>query len=86
LILEDEGPICKHVTLDPQTGNQMEKLKAHPAVAISRSAWAQVRSFCSEFGLSPVSRTRLSIEKKNDAEADLMALLSAPRENRPAVN
>jgi phage terminase small subunit len=38
-----------------------------------------VRSFQSEFGLSPVSRTRLTIEKPDNGEKDLMAMLSAPR-------
>ncbi len=83
-ILADEGPVCLHVTVDRETGHELRKLKAHPAVAISRSAWTQLRSFASEFGLSPVSRTRLSIEKKSDGQ-DLASLLSAPRTPRPAV-
>lgn len=82
LILASDGPVCIHETLDPQTGDRMQKLKAHPAVAISNSAWSQVRSFCSEFGLSPGSRTRLTIEKPDNGEKDLMEMLSAPREPR----
>ena len=85
LIIEKEGPICTHYTADPQTGEPMQKLKAHPAVAISRSAWTQVRSFCSEFGLSPVARMRLTVEKQDNAEQDLAAILSSPREPRARV-
>lgn len=58
--------------------------KAHPAIAVSRSAWAQVRSFCSEFGLSPVSRQRLASEKPDHETEDLLALLSQPRQPRVA--
>src|SRR5690242_2033149 len=42
------------------------KRRAHPAVNVSRVAWNQVRAFCSEFGLSPVSRTRLAVEKRSE--------------------
>ncbi|MCU1326666.1 MAG: phage terminase small subunit family [Bryobacterales bacterium] len=86
-IITREGPVCRTESLDPQTKKSIMKLKVHPAVTISRSAWSQVRSFCSEFGLSPVARVRLSVEKKLDAgDADLMAILSAPREERAIVH
>lgn len=58
------------------------KVKANPAIAISNAAWRQVRSFCSEFGLSPVSRTRLTIEEAGNATEDLLKLLSKPRERK----
>jgi phage terminase small subunit len=45
-------------------------------------AWALMRSFCTEFGLSPVSRMRLAVEKEDVGEADLLELLGRPRENR----
>jgi P27 family predicted phage terminase small subunit len=61
-------------------------VKAHPAVQIARQRWTLVKGFCSEFGLSPVSRTRLSVEKKDEGDVDLMAALSAPREPKPAIN
>jgi len=41
-----------------------------------------MRAFCSEFGLTPISRTRLSVENPGEEEDDLMALLSQPRTNR----
>jgi P27 family predicted phage terminase small subunit len=58
------------------------RVKANPAIAISNAAWRQVRSFCSEFGLSPVSRTRLTIEDPGNATDDLLKLLSQPRERK----
>jgi P27 family predicted phage terminase small subunit len=62
-----------------------EKQKAHPAVAVSNAAWRQVKSFGSEFGLSPVSRTRLTIDAKKQEEEELDDVLSAPRENTKRV-
>lgn len=58
------------------------KKKKNPAVSISNEAWKQVRGFCSEFGLSPVSRTRLSIGKEGPPEDDLMKLLMRSRERK----
>ena len=51
----------------------------NPAVGVSDKCWGKVLQFCSQFGLSPVSRTRLTIEKKDDGEKELLALLSKPR-------
>ena len=59
------------------------KVKAHPAVTISSNSWRQVRAFCSEFGLSPVSRTRLTIEKKGGELEELNEILNRPRERKP---
>lgn len=63
------------------------KMKSHPAVAISNSSWRNVRAFCSEFGLSPVSRTRLTLEKAENPTDDLLKLLSQPRvkKDKPTV-
>jgi P27 family predicted phage terminase small subunit len=71
-----EEPIINHTTGEV-TGT---KIKNHPAVAISNAACRQVRAFCSEFGLSPVSRTRLMLEQPDTSREDLMKLLAAPRE------
>lgn len=56
------------------------KTRTNPGVAVSNAAWKQVKAFCSDFGLSPVSRTRLTLEKPNSGDEDLIKLLSAPRE------
>ena len=82
-----EGITVEESTLDPESGEKiLLKIKAHPAIAVSNQAWRLLHRFCSEFGLSPVSRTRLTIEKKDDGVLDLATLLSQPREVRPPVN
>jgi hypothetical protein len=52
-------------------------------VAQMNAAWMLLKAFCSEFGLSPVSRTRLAIEKPAAGEDDLLEILSQPRERKP---
>ena len=64
-------------------------VKPHPAVRQGNQALVLLKAFCSEFGLSPVSRTRLAVDKLDDGEADLMELLGRPRAKRtpsPVVN
>lgn len=60
-------------------------VKSHPAVAQAKAAWALMKSFCGEFGLSPLSRTRLSVDNPGEAVDDLWELLSKPREHRRPV-
>lgn len=43
-------------------------LQQNPAVTISRSAWAEVRRFAAEFGLSPAARSRVSVPKGSEAD------------------
>jgi P27 family predicted phage terminase small subunit len=57
-------------------------VRAHPGLAIRDRALGRMRSFCSEFGLSPVSRARLFVERREADGDDLMALLSRPRERK----
>ena len=75
------GRQVEEAILDRDTGAIIgQKVKNHPAVAVSNACWRNVRAFCSEFGLSPVSRTRLAIEQTDFSDADLTELLSRPRE------
>lgn len=86
LQLEKEGLTVVESTVDKESGEVIPlKVKKHPAVEVANAAWRQVRAFCSEFGLSPVSRTRLTIEKPDGKGEDLLALLSRPREPRASV-
>lgn len=62
-------------TLADNNGRQYN----HPAVTRMKNSMTAVRSFTSEFGLSPVGRTRLTIDKRDDGEADMMKELSKPR-------
>lgn len=81
--IQKQGRLVAKRILDPAT-NQLvvTNVKSHPAVAQGNAAWMLLRAFCSEFGLSPVSRTRLAIEKPADDD-DLWAILSRPREPKP---
>jgi P27 family predicted phage terminase small subunit len=72
-----------HETIYGKKGEEVGyRRKAHPLVAVSNKSWLLCKGFCSEFGLSPVSRTRLAVEKPNDEEQDLMDMLSRPRAPR----
>lgn len=85
LIVQREGIMQNITAVDKESGESvLIKSQYHPAITVSNSAWRQVRAFCSEFGLSPVSRTRLAIEKKDDGQ-DLLAILAQPRQPRPVV-
>jgi len=57
-------------------------LAAHPATRQRNAAMLILRAFAAEFGLTPTSRLRLSVEPPDDQEDDLFALLSQPRLNR----
>jgi len=87
LTIKAQGRCLAKKTIDPRTNKVVTlDMKPHPAVRQGNEAWGLMKSFCSEFGLSPVSRTRLAIEKTNDGEADLMELLSQPRAKKlPSV-
>lgn len=83
LILARDGLIVEDSIIDKKSGERIVlKRKRNPADHISNSAWRQVRAFCSEFGLSPTSRTRLSVGKRDTAEMEIAELLSRPREPR----
>jgi len=85
-LLETTGLVVIQPILDKEGKMIGEKVKTHPAVAISNASWRNLRSFCSEFGLSPISRTRLTLEKPDSSDVDLFALLSQPRERKPGLN
>jgi P27 family predicted phage terminase small subunit len=82
-MLQKQGRLVAKRILDPKTNELVVvNVKSHPAVAQMNAAWVLLKAFCSEFGLSPVSRSRLAIEKPSAGEADLMELLAQPRESR----
>lgn len=85
LLVQLEGLMVEDSYLDDSGERIVTRRKYHPAVTVSNAAWRQVRAFCSEFGFSPVSRTRLAIEKEDAAEMDLMKLLSQPRQPKAVV-
>jgi P27 family predicted phage terminase small subunit len=83
--IQQQGAVIAKKAIDPLTQKlTVIDVKTHPAVAQRNAAWVLVRAFCSEFGLSPASRTRLSIERTDDfGNADLTEILSRPRPPRP---
>jgi P27 family predicted phage terminase small subunit len=79
-ILEKNGSEIEEPVLDRVTGELVSvRLKKHPAVARSNSCWRNVKSFCSDLGLSLVARQRLAIQSSGDGLDDLLELLSKPR-------
>jgi P27 family predicted phage terminase small subunit len=84
LLVQIEGLVIVQEIKTSKSGEVISiKKKKNPAVDISSKAWSLVRAFCSEFGLTPVSRTRLAIGKEGGKEDDLAALLLQPRVMKP---
>jgi P27 family predicted phage terminase small subunit len=80
LTIKAQGRFIAKKVLNPETKQfVVVDVKPHPAVRQGNQAWALMKAFCGEFGLSPVSRTRLAVDKLDDGEADLMELLGRPR-------
>jgi len=80
--IQKQGRVIPKRARDASGNFVVVGLTTHPAVRQRNQALLILRAFCSEFGLSPISRTRLSIESPDDEEDDLMKLLSQPRTNR----
>jgi P27 family predicted phage terminase small subunit len=87
-IIKQVGIMVMDETKDRAGTVVHRRAKNNPAIATSHSSWALVRSFCSEFGLSPVGRQRLEIQEADSSRDDLVSLLSQPRapKNKPVVN
>jgi len=82
-LIEQQGKLVAKKERNPKTG-QMEvvDVRPHPGLHIRDRALMQMKAFCSEFGLSPVSRARLFVERRESDGDDLMALLTRPRERK----
>ncbi len=48
-------------------------LMPHPAVKIAEKAQQLIKAFCTEFGLTPSSRSRMSLPEAKDEEDDFFA-------------
>ena len=79
--VEEQGELVAKKERNPKTGlMEVVDVRAHPALPVRDRALMQMRAFCCEFGLSPVSRARLSVESSEaDAHDELMSILSQPR-------
>lgn len=84
LILDRQGIIVSEPVFykgEPLAG--IERTKKHPAITVAQASWALVTKFCSEFGLSPVSRSRLTIDRKEkQTDQNINDLLAGPRVKR----
>jgi P27 family predicted phage terminase small subunit len=83
--ITQDGAVILEPIVSRTTGDIVgHRQKRNEWVSIRAEADRIFRQFASDFGLSPVSRTRLTIEKKDKETDDLMQLLGAPRVRRDA--
>jgi len=83
--IQAQGRFIAKKAVDPETKKlAVVDVKTHPAVRQQFAAMEILRAFCTEFGFTPVARTRLAIEsmKAEKTEADFLELLNAPRDSR----
>jgi P27 family predicted phage terminase small subunit len=66
------------VIVNGHAHSTLTRIKKHPAVAVSNTSWLIVRSFCSEFGLSPAARMRLQVAPRSKSVGDVDAVLDGP--------
>lgn len=75
---QKDGILLELPIFDKEGSEIGSKLIPHPALMIASTHWKVMRAFCSEFGLSPVARTRLAIERQDDSDRNLHDVLSGP--------
>lgn len=65
--------LCEKVTVDMDGGSHVE-VKQNPLVVIKRNLLQQVRPYCTEFGMSPSSRARMTVPtvESVDPEEDFL--------------
>jgi P27 family predicted phage terminase small subunit len=85
IVIEQQGKLVAKKERNPITGVlEVVDVRPHPGLAIRDRALVMMRSFCSEFGLSPVSRARLYVDRRETETEDLLTLLAKPREPKIA--
>ena len=90
-LVDLHGMLIESKRFNEDTGElEVMDLKPNPAVSISLKYWALYARFCAEFGLTPVSRTRLANhsdggESQKAMAEELQAILSRPRQRGPSV-
>jgi P27 family predicted phage terminase small subunit len=76
------GDVAEEPIMSRETGECVGfRLKKNPWVSVRERSWLLVKAFCSEFGLAPVPRTRLTIEKSDGGDKALIEALSQPRQS-----
>jgi P27 family predicted phage terminase small subunit len=86
--IETEGEVLIEPVLSKDGTLLGHKQIKNDWVGIRAEADKILKQYCSDFGLSPVARTRIKVEKADNPVGDLAKLLSAPRVPRTvqAVN
>jgi P27 family predicted phage terminase small subunit len=69
------GIIVEEPILDREGNEVGTRIKRNPAVSISNEALKLMKSFLIEFGMTPASRSRIRVEKPDQPEDPLEALL-----------
>lgn len=82
--LERDGRVITEPVMGRGDNPIGEKRKLHPAVRLQRDAFARVKQFLGEFGLSPASRARLQTPTDGPAETDPLAELLQRHAGNPA--
>lgn len=73
-VLQEEGRTVEEPIIDKAGEHVGDKIRAHPIVRMQRDAFARVKVFAAEFGLTPASRSRIEAPEK-PPEADPLAEL-----------
>jgi P27 family predicted phage terminase small subunit len=74
-VLQEKGLTIEMVRFDDRGHETGSYVQQRPEVSIASKAWAAVRLYCSEFGLSPASNGKVSVPKtrKESLRDTLMA-------------
>lgn len=84
--LGKQGHQVEEPILDSEGEQIGTKIRNHPALARLNTSQMRLRAFCSEFGLSPVSRMRLTTAQPDAPGESLEELLAMPRLSRPKIS
>ena len=69
-LVESEGLVVKSPVMSSKDEFLGYAEKVNPAIKISQDQWRLFEKFLSHLGLSPASRTRLTIERKADQDGE----------------
>ncbi len=78
--IREEGAVIREPVVSRETGEIVGyRQKRSEWVLVRAEADRIFRQFATEFGLTPGSRTRLTVDHSREEEQDLMKILSQPR-------
>lgn len=78
--IQRQGEVIEEPVIARDSGKVLgHRAKKNPWVGIREHAHRLLLAFCSEFGLAPSARTRLSVTAPRDTDQDIEAILNSPR-------